>query len=179
MIKFQKFQIKNLCPQSWGFFMFRTEIYQIFKNSKDFEKIFRRSHPEIQKNLQFSMSDFVEKFVKPAIHTNTIILAYFNNEVIGYQLLQINNRILSNSFTYIDEKYRKQGFGSRLRYETYLHFKHRFDKVYAMIYDKNKSSIISCEKLANKMGFDLKEEKKVYDESGIPIASIYKVQINE
>lgn len=159
--------------------MFRTEIYQIFKNSKDFEKIFRRSHVEIEKNLQFSMFDFIEKFVKPAIHTNTIVLAYLNDEVIGYQLLQINNRILSNSFTFIDKKYRKQGFGSLLRHETYLIFKDRFDKVYAMIYNKNKSSIISCEKLASKMGFNLKEEKKVYDESGAPIASIYKVQINE
>lgn len=166
-------------PKDGGFFMFRTEIYQTFKNSKDFEIIFRRSHPEIGKNLQFSMVDFVAKFVKPAIHANTIVLAYLNDKIIGYQLLQINNRILSNSFTYIDKKYRKQGFGSQLRYETYLYFRHRFDEVYAMIYDKNKSSVISCEKLADKMGFDLKEEKKVYDESGAPIASIYKVKINE
>jgi len=159
--------------------MFKTEIYQTFKNSKDFEKIFRKSHLEIQKNLQFSMLEFIIKFVKPAIQSNTIVLAYWNDEVIGYQLLQINNRILSNSFTFIDEKYRKKGFGSQLRYETFLYFKHKFDKVYAMIYDKNKSSIISCKKLADKMGLNLQEEKKVYNESGIPIASIYKVEINE
>jgi len=159
--------------------MFTTQQYKLFDNSKDFEKIFIKSHSEILKNYNISLNNLKSNYIDPAINNRTIIIGYEDNKPIGYQFINIKNRVINSSFTYIDPNYRKKGYGNLIRLKTLETFKDKFDKVYGSIFNVNYSSLISCRKLAEKLGLKLKEDGIVNDENHNAIAKNFKISINE
>lgn len=159
--------------------MFSVQRYKLFENSKDFESLFMKSHSDILKTCNLSVKDFKINHIDPAINNKTILIAYEDEKPIGYQSINIKNRVLNSSFTFIDPKYRRKGYGNLLRLKTFEMFKNKFDKVQAAIFKGNISSLISCQKLAKLLNLNLKEEKIITDENHNYIAKIFNVSLNE
>lgn len=140
----------------------RIEKYQLFKNSQDFEKIFKESYPAIQE-LQGTVEPTLQ-IAKQCINNKSIYLLYNDkNEIVGYCLYELKNRVFIYIFDYVSKKNRNRKYGRYFRNQLIETFKDQVDKVKFCINFKNKLSSNSVNKVIKKHNLQIKKVKKIYE----------------
>ena len=107
-------------------FMLCVEQYKLFKNSLDFEKIYKESLTDLHK-IYPNLEEFYQKYTSICIHNKTIKLLYYNSEVIGYVLYSIKNRVLKFHFYYVSSKNRNRKHGRYFRLQIFKQLKDHVD----------------------------------------------------
>jgi hypothetical protein len=140
----------------------RVEKYQLFKNSQDFEKIFKESCPAIRE-LQCTVDRTFEK-AKQCMNNKSIYLLYNDeNEVIGFCLYEIKNRVFTYIFDYVSKKNRNRKHGRYFRNKLFEIFKDEVDKIEFCINHRNKLSFNSVSKVMKKHNLQIKKVKKILE----------------
>lgn len=140
----------------------RVEKYQLFKNSQDFEKIFKESYPIIQE-LQGNIQRTLEK-ARQCIDSKSIYLLYNDkDENIGFCLYELKNRIFTYIFDYVSKKNRNRKHGRYFRNQLLEIFKNQVDKIEFCINVKNKLSYNSVNKVMMKHNLQIKKVKKILE----------------
>ncbi len=139
-------------------FMISVVQYKVFKNSLDFEKIYKESLKDLYK-LYPNIEEFYTKYTTTCMSNKTIKLLYKDSEIIGYVLYSIKNRILHFHFYYVSSKNKNRLYGRYFREQIYEQLKNDVDSLKTGIEKTNHLALNaakkSCDKL--KLNFILKE----------------------
>jgi len=133
--------------------MIKVEQYKLFHNSKDFEKIFKKSASEIKKNMNYDF--FCKEVLKPCLENRYCFILFENDEPIGYEVAAVQNRIIHGGFTFILPEHRGKKYSYLLREQMFNLLKDKADKASFLIFNNNTNSIISAEKIADKLSLNL------------------------
>jgi len=139
--------------------MITTERYKIFINSKDFEKILKLSIPEFNKSIPISYDCFYKTILKKCILDETIIILYKNNEPIGYFIINISNRKVFFSFSFIKIEERGNGYSHILRQNAIDIFKKSFDNLTVYCDPNNIASLKGLHFLLKKYNCNYKKSE--------------------
>lgn len=135
--------------------MIKVEQYKLFYNSKDFEKIYNKSIPELLKYLDTPHEVFFKEVVKPSIDNNICIILYNESEPIGYEIVKIVNKTINGGFTFILPEHRGKKYSYLLREKMFDILKDKINSFTTYIHNSNINSIESAKKTAQKLNLDL------------------------
>lgn len=121
--------------------MITTQRYKTFVNSKDFEKILKLSISEFDKSIPISYDCFCKTILNKCIQDETIIIIYKHNEPVGYFIINISNRKVFFSFSFIKTEERGNGYSHILRENAFDIFKNMFDNLTVHCDPNNISSL--------------------------------------
>ena len=144
--------------------MIQVQPYKLFINSKDFETIYK-----VAKN-EFSMSFIeyiksIEKYLKICIQKESILLLYEKNIIIGFYIINIENRKVKLSFAYIHPQHRGKKYNHVLLDAAFTKYKSEYDIFTTLIHYKNIASLKSLYKIIEKFNLNyIKDE--IIDEKG-------------
>lgn len=135
--------------------MIRVEQYKLFHNSKDFEKIYKKSILDICKHLDGPYETFYSKIVLPSLANNYCFILFDNNDPIGYEIVKIVNKKVEGGFTFILPEYRGKKYSFILREKMFELLKDKVDSFTTYIHNSNTSSIQSAISAAQKLNLSL------------------------
>ena len=140
-----------------GFFMIKTEKYKLFHNSKDFEIVLKESIPEFNKSIPITYDVFCKTILKNCLLKESIIIIFKNDKPIGYFIIDISNRKVLFSFSYILPKERGNGYSNILRVAAFDTFKNMFDNITVACDPQNVASYKGLLYLLNKYNCKFKK----------------------
>ena len=95
------------------------------------------------------------------MNNKSIYLLYNDeNEVIGFCLYEIKNRVFTYIFDYVSKKNRNRKHGRYFRNQLFEIFKNEVDKIEFCINHRNKLSFNSVSKVMKKHNLQIKKVKK-------------------
>lgn len=153
--------------------MLKTEQYTLFRNSKDFDILFRKSFIDLSK--EFTDKNFVDQLIKPALEKRHCILLYINDQPIGYQVVFIKKRVINGGYTFILNEHRGKGYSYIIRKAIYDLVKNDVDDIVTFIRRSNIASSESAKKIAEKLNLTF-EEENIFDENFNFIGKKYKIK---
>lgn len=139
-----------------AFFMIRVERYKLFFNSKDFEKIYHQSIPDVLKYSGSPSDVFFREVVKVSLDNSFCFILFENEEPIGYEIIKIKNRKVDGGFTFILPEHRGKKYSYLLRENMFNLLKDEVDEFSTYIHNSNTNSIESAKKTAKKLLLNLK-----------------------
>lgn len=147
--------------------MIKIERYKLFHNSKDFEKIYHQSIPDIIKYSGSSCDTFFQEVVKPSLDNNFCFILFEDQEPIAYEIIKIKNRKVDGGFTFILPKHRGKKYSYLLRESMFNLLKDEVDEFSTYIHNSNINSIESAKKTAEKLSLNLKISDTIITPDGI------------
>lgn len=147
--------------------MIKIERYKLFHNSKDFEKIYHQSIPDIIKYSGSSCDTFFKEVVKPSLDNNFCFILFEDQEPIAYEIIKIKNRKVDGGFTFILPKHRGKKYSYLLRESMFNLLKDEVDEFSTYIHNSNINSIESAKKTAEKLSLNLKISDTIITPDGI------------